>query len=260
MLTVRSAGFLEIDDTADVVVTTGSDGRVSVILGDGSTVDLGPDSRLSFVRLTALEDGSISDIEMKLESGSAATFFPSAEANPGRFLLWTKPAVTSVRGTVFRVAVDDGGECPHRGGGGVDFAASGEAVRVPLNYGSAADYGQPPVPLRPLLAAPTCPACPKSSRVSRRRSVSPGRRGASLSCGDRTRRSRQQRHPRQAGGCRRRRRDRPARQQLSTACPGGGRSWREYRAAQPIEIDARPIVPAPMREGRFPKRRSVRAA
>ncbi|MEZ5837861.1 MAG: FecR domain-containing protein [Geminicoccaceae bacterium] len=261
---VSEASAGEIDDTADVVVTTGSDGRVSVILGDGSTVDLGPDSRLSFVRLTALGDGSISDIEMKLESGSAATFFPSAEANPGRFLLWTKPAVTSVRGTVFRVAVDDGGESARTEvlKGGVDFAASGETVRVPLNYGSAADYGQPPVPPRPLLAAPDLSGVPKVIA-----GFPSAIRFAPVD-------EAQAYHVEIA-------RDETANsvildRRVDVAAVGGidlpDGSYRlrvravddlgleGIEAARPIEIDARPIVPAPMREGRFRSGDPVRLA
>ena len=146
----------DLDQALNAVITTGDSGRVSVILGDGSTLDLGPDSRLSFVRLTALGDGSMSDIEVRLESGSSVAFFPSTDPNPGRFLLWTKPAVTSVRGTSFRVAVEGEGDRARTEvvTGGVIFAASGSQVDVPASFGSAAKEGMAPVPPRPLLAAP----------------------------------------------------------------------------------------------------------
>ncbi|MEZ5824398.1 MAG: FecR domain-containing protein [Geminicoccaceae bacterium] len=160
--TVEPADTGEIDNAGNVILSTGRDGRVSVILGDGSTVDLGPDSRMSFVRLSALGDGSISDIEVKLGSGTTATFFPSTDPNPGRFILWTKPAVTSVRGTVFRVALDEEGEAARTEviEGGVDFAATGETVLVPASFGSTARFGEPPAPPRMLLVEPDLSGVP----------------------------------------------------------------------------------------------------
>ncbi|MCB1832561.1 MAG: FecR domain-containing protein [Geminicoccaceae bacterium] len=154
--TSEKADAGEIDNAGDVILSTGQDGRVSVILGDGSTLDLGPDSRLSFVRLSALGDGSISDIEVKLESGTTATFFPTSAPNPGRFILWTKPAVTSVRGTVFRVALDGSGDTARTEvlEGGVAFTATGEAVIIPASFGSTARIGEPPIEPRPLLVEP----------------------------------------------------------------------------------------------------------
>ena len=152
----RPASEGEIEPAASIIVETGDSGRVSVMLGDGSTVDLGPSSKLRFEELAAVGDGSMADIRVYLEAGSSVAFFPSNDPNPGRFQLWTKPAVTSVRGTAFRVAVE-GQEERARAEvvkGDVAFAASGEVIEVPASFGSAAEDGKPPIPPRALLAAP----------------------------------------------------------------------------------------------------------
>ncbi|ATE65954.1 FecR domain-containing protein [Rhizorhabdus dicambivorans] len=136
-------------------VETGANANVTVTLDDGSAISLPSQSRIRIARLRRiLLTGSV-DRNFVMEAGrsrSSVTPFKDPESN---FRVTTPLSVSAVRGTDFRVAVDEGGETvlTEVVGGTVGVAKDEEAdeTGVGRGYGVAATPAgvQKPVPLLP---------------------------------------------------------------------------------------------------------------
>jgi hypothetical protein len=136
-------------------VETGANANVTVSLDDGSAISLPSQSRIRIARLRRiLLTGSV-DRNFVMEAGrsrSSVTPFKDPESN---FRVTTPLSVSAVRGTDFRVALDDSGETALTEvvGGTVGVAKDEEAdeIGVGRGYGVAATPAgvQKPVPLLP---------------------------------------------------------------------------------------------------------------
>lgn len=136
-------------------VETGANANVTVSLDDGSAISLPSQSRIRIARLRRiLLSGSV-DRNFVMEAGrsrSSVTPFKDPESN---FRVTTPLSVSAVRGTDFRVALDDSGEMALTEvvGGTVGVAKDEDAdeIGVGRGFGVAATPGgvQKPVPLLP---------------------------------------------------------------------------------------------------------------
>lgn len=136
-------------------VETGANSNVTVSLDDGSAISLPSQSRIRIARLRRiLLTGSV-DRNFVMEAGrsrSSVTPFKDPESN---FRVTTPLSVSAVRGTDFRVALDEGGDTALTEvvGGTVGVAKDEEAdeTGVGRGFGVAATPSgvQKPVPLLP---------------------------------------------------------------------------------------------------------------
>ncbi|OYU99680.1 MAG: hypothetical protein CFE45_12050, partial [Burkholderiales bacterium PBB5] len=148
-------------------VSTGPDGHVTIRLIDGTLLRLRPDSQLNVRESRELRDAGAVRSGARLDKGRVEV--EAAPAKPGRrgFNIVTPQGVLGVRGTEFRVAIDEQ-QARTRGevlGGAVDFdpanaAAGAASTKVPAGYGSliGADGVKPPVRLLPAPQTTNLPA------------------------------------------------------------------------------------------------------
>lgn len=92
--------------TGDTVIT-GEDGLATILFKDGSRLLLQSDSELVLSDLIALGDGSLSDIKLKLDKGRLENRVYSSPISNTNYEVKTATATTSVRGTVFRMGLED---------------------------------------------------------------------------------------------------------------------------------------------------------
>lgn len=92
--------------TGDTVIT-GDDGLATILFKDGSRLLLQSNSELLLNDLIALGDGSLSDIKLQLDKGSLENRVYSSPISNTNYEVKTATATTSVRGTVFRMNLDN---------------------------------------------------------------------------------------------------------------------------------------------------------
>lgn len=93
--------------TGDTIVT-GDDGLATILFKDGSRLLLQSNSELLLNDLIALGDGSLSDIKLQLEKGRLENRVYSSPISNTNYEVKTATATTSVRGTVFRMGLEEG--------------------------------------------------------------------------------------------------------------------------------------------------------
>jgi hypothetical protein len=139
------------------VVSTGADGHVTIGLPDGSELTLGPDSQLRLAALRRFADTDLRDITFVVERGRADTrAVPRKPLTAGRFEIRSRVAAAAVRGTDFRVSMDEDAGRAEVLSGVVGFSglATGKEVALQPGFGSLVSGSAPPVEPRPLLPAP----------------------------------------------------------------------------------------------------------
>lgn len=124
-----------------------------LILADGSRIVVSPNSQIVLDTLSLYADGLMADTRMRLQQGQA-----DVQANPQQrshqsLKIQTPSAQAVVRGTRFRLAVDDGATREETVEGLVKVSAAGAGVDVPKGRGTVARTGQPPMRPVPLLPA-----------------------------------------------------------------------------------------------------------
>ena len=141
--------------TGGETVLSGPRSSVAYRFADGTTLTQQAFSKLSFGRLAAYGKTGMVSTELGLDGGRL-----EAQATPqlepaGGFRVVTPVAVAGVRGTAFRLSMDEGKAMRNEVlEGAVKVAAQGHEVRVDAGYGTVAEQGKPPAPPRPLLPAP----------------------------------------------------------------------------------------------------------
>lgn len=142
-------------------LATGLAGYLTITLADGSTVTLGSQSTAELDRLIRYDATGVHDTELRLSTGTLTTrVTPQPEA--GRFQIRTPVAISAVRGTEFRRAVEPDGARDRTEvlGGAVEVAARDTAVRVPTGFGTVADTTGGAHAPNPLLEAPSLAGLP----------------------------------------------------------------------------------------------------
>ncbi|GAP38441.1 FecR domain-containing protein [Piscinibacter sakaiensis] len=150
-------------------LATGPGGAASLRFADGSRLLVVPGSRVTLERLLVYGRSGITDTGVRVDRGGADTRVePNASRTPA-FEVRTPAIHLGVRGTDFRVGVEDGGAARLEVlSGGVAAAAADAAgtpgapaadgLLVPAGQGTQARRGEPVAPPRPLLPAPLAAA------------------------------------------------------------------------------------------------------
>ncbi|MEM1229173.1 MAG: FecR domain-containing protein [Pseudomonadota bacterium] len=121
------------------LVTT-ADALAVVVFADGSTLEIGPDSRVLFNILTSFGDTGMVDTHLRFYRGRGAASVIKREA-ASRFRIWTPSGIAAVRGTDFRVGASAGAAPVSRVEtvtGEVGFAAPAQTVDLPAGFGVVA--------------------------------------------------------------------------------------------------------------------------
>ncbi len=145
------------------------EGHLNLLFGDGSTLQLEPNSELVLDTLSTVDEGnegssegtlggnSIVDSRLRLNKGAVkARVLKRKPAS--RFLITTPTAVAAVRGTEYRVSSVTGEKTLMRGEvfeGLVDVSAQETLHPVAAGFGIIAQQGKPLLKPRPLLPPPT---------------------------------------------------------------------------------------------------------
>lgn len=133
---------------------TGIDSSATLRFADGSRVQLLPDTELSIVDSTRFSTDAGNSIRLDLVRGAVETFVVPRTGATSRFEIRTPAAVAAVRGTDFRVGVDQAQARSEVLGGNVEFGnAAGRRVLRP-GFGTLAQPDVQPAPPVPLLPAP----------------------------------------------------------------------------------------------------------
>lgn len=152
-----------LDDPGQTIIQSHDESRTKLTFDNGCTIILAPGSVLVLDRVRYLGNGLIPDIAVTLESGNAEVAYPKVDINRGRLNIKTRAAITSVRGTEFRVAFDaESGRAKGESLSGlVAFGADEQIVELPANFGSVAPVGEPPLAPVRLLDPPLIQALPQ---------------------------------------------------------------------------------------------------
>lgn len=143
-------------------VLTGPRSSAAYRFADGTTLTQQDSSKLTFGRLAAYGKTGMVSTELSLDSGRLEANAARQLAPSGGFRVNTPVAVAGLRGTGFRLNVDEAGKTLRNEvlEGAVAVAAQGKEVRVEGGYGTVAEKGRPPAAPRPLLPAPDAAGLP----------------------------------------------------------------------------------------------------
>jgi hypothetical protein len=141
------------------VITAGIGGAATLLMPDGSKLRMAEGSELEVIRLRRFADTMLFDSRLRLQRGRVET-----EVRPvgigGRFEILTPAAVTSVRGTDYRVKAAEALSTTEVLEGKVGFANGAGATEVPGGFGASVRAGEKPKPPTPLLPAPDLSGVP----------------------------------------------------------------------------------------------------
>lgn len=145
----------------DALLRTGPGSSALLVFDDGSRVMLRQASELRLVQSSRrlLDGGFAVELEL-LRGGLESLVTPSQRAPATRFEIRTPAAVAAVRGTAFRVHVDNLAAWTEVLDGTVGVGNSAGAVRAEAGFGTVAQSGRAPDPPRLLLAAPDISSLP----------------------------------------------------------------------------------------------------
>jgi len=137
-------------------IITGADSNVTLAFHDGSRLVMQSNSLLRLDDLRAYSDTGMVVTRTRLQQGRSETRVEPARGPGSRFEIRTPAAVTSVRGTDYRVSADDGGRTSRAEvlKGKVGVSSARRTRLVPAGFGTVAAAGKAPLPPTPLLAAP----------------------------------------------------------------------------------------------------------
>jgi hypothetical protein len=151
-------------------VTTRPGEGVGLRLSTGATLTVGEGADVSFGELRAIPAAGAARTGIDLRRGRIQNAVPSGGASRQHYQIRTPVVTTAVRGTTFRVGVDDGGTSARAEvtDGSIGLSRDGDAVDVGAGFGSVAREGAPLVPPRALLPAPGVDAVPVQQRLPAR--------------------------------------------------------------------------------------------
>ena len=138
-------------------------GSATIEFADGSELLAGPGSVIRMDALRAYGRGrGMVDTRIRIEEGRTDADVPPAPYSSSAFEVWTPAAVSAVRGTELRVAVDEKGAVARTEvlAGAAEVRAGARSVRVPKGFGTVTKKGQPPGGPKTLLPAPRLTALP----------------------------------------------------------------------------------------------------
>ncbi len=143
-------------------IRTDADGHVALSLSGGTEVRVLANSELILDVLARYANAHVFDQRLQLVRGRTETSAPRDRDSASRFELRTRAGITSVRGTIFRVATLPAADTTSTEvlRGTVSAANDAGNVAVDAGFGTRMSAGQPPLPPTPLLPAPVLDAIP----------------------------------------------------------------------------------------------------
>ena len=146
---------------AGAALRTSTEASLTLAFADGSRLRLHGDSELQLDRLSAYGATGMVDTRMRLQRGRVTSSATRSRGPASRFVVDTPGLMSSVRGTEFRVAVDEGGQSRSEVvEGRVAVNGSGREVLVAAGRGTVSNAQRRPIPPVPLLQAPDLAAWP----------------------------------------------------------------------------------------------------
>lgn len=143
-------------------LSTDSDASLTLQFADGSRLLMEPNSTLDLDQMSAYGRTGMVDTRLRLQHGRVTNAVTPMTGVGAHFSVETPGTISSVRGTHFRVAAEEGQSRTEVLTGRVDVAGDRAHVLVPKEHGIAVADGGKPTQAQPLLSAPTlhCPAQP----------------------------------------------------------------------------------------------------
>ncbi|MGH1374184.1 MAG: FecR domain-containing protein [Cellvibrionaceae bacterium] len=138
-------------------LTTAASATLNLKFGDGSTLQMEPNSELSLDTLSSFDGYGVVDSRLRLNQGAVKTRVVKRRP-ASRFRITTPSAVAAVRGTEYRVSSIDGPSPIMRGEvfeGLVDVNTDQNKQAVPAGFGITAKKGEALKAPKPLLPAPS---------------------------------------------------------------------------------------------------------
>lgn len=129
-------------------------------LADGSTLTLSPHSQVVFDVLRIYAGGLMVDSRLRLQNGQADVHANPTRMSNRRLQIFTPSAQAVVRGTQFRIGVDNDYTRQETLSGQVLVSAEGKQVLVPKGRGTIARSGEPPIAPVALLGKPDVSTLP----------------------------------------------------------------------------------------------------
>ena len=146
---------------AGAALRTSPGASLTLAFADGSRLRLHGDSELQLDRLSAYGSTGMVDTRMRLQRGRVTSSARRSRGPASRFVVDTAGLMSSVRGTEFRVAVDEGGHSRSEVvEGRVAVSGSGREVLVAAGRGTVSDAQRRPIAPVRLLPAPDLAAWP----------------------------------------------------------------------------------------------------
>jgi hypothetical protein len=151
-------------------VTTQAGEAVGVRLSTGATITVGEGADVAFGELRAVPAAGAAHTAIDLRRGRIQNAVPSGGAPRQRYQIRTPVVTTAVRGTTFRVGVDDDGRSAlaEVTDGTVGVSRDAVALDVAAGFGTVAREGVPLAPPRALLPAPGVDPVPVQQRLPAR--------------------------------------------------------------------------------------------
>lgn len=136
-------------------ISTGEDAFVTFEFADQSILRLQDNSELRFERLEILGNSAVVSTEVNLRKGRTESLVPKNSPVNSRFRIITPSAVSSVRGTDFRVETkDDHKSMSEVIGGLVQVSNQHQSIRIPSGFGVVAEANSNSLQSVPLLPPP----------------------------------------------------------------------------------------------------------
>jgi hypothetical protein len=148
--------------TAGDSLAVGADSSATVEFADGSRMLLGAESAIVLDSLSVSHGAAFIDTRVRLINGRSEVGARPSEGGVIRFEITTPAAVSAVRGTDFRVGIQDAGESARTEvlTGAVAVTGRARTLQVPGGFGTVVRAGAPPGAPRPLLPPPDLSALP----------------------------------------------------------------------------------------------------
>ena len=149
---LASGQMLNVGD----VVRTDATASVTLRFADGSRLLIAPNSKVRLATLLSFGKTGMADTRLELEKGAVETQVAPQRGGAAKFEVKAPAMNLGVRGTDFRVAVNEDGSVSRSEvvEGKVAAAAQRRTVMLKAGYGTLALNGEAPKPARALLPAP----------------------------------------------------------------------------------------------------------
>jgi hypothetical protein len=156
-------------------LTTQAGEAAGLRLTTGATITIGEGADVAFDVLRRVPAADVARTGIDLRRGRIQNAVPAARAPGQRYEIRTPVVTAAVRGTTFRVGVDDGGTAAMAEvtDGQIGVARAAEALDIAAGFGVVARAGAPMTPPRALLPAPAVDTATVQHRLPARVRWSP---------------------------------------------------------------------------------------